>query len=158
MTRRATLRLEAELEVLNAAERHEVARPGYAARFLAEFDSVVANIERDPLTFPEVEGSVRRALLRRFRYAVYFRVVDDAEIDVLAWCTNISRRVSGVVGEPGGRCTTAGCCRRSRALPSVGCAPAAEPGNVRPIWGTHARSLRKKAKAGDRRDQRHALR
>jgi len=84
MTRRATLRLEAELELLNAAERHEAARPGYGARFLDEFDSLVENIERDPLTFPEVEGTVRRALFRRFRYAVYFRVVDDNEIDVLA--------------------------------------------------------------------------
>lgn len=84
MKRRASLRLEADLDVLNGAQRHEAARPGYGARFLDDVEATIVAIEDSALSFPEVDGSVRRALLRRFRYAVFFRVVDDEEVDVLA--------------------------------------------------------------------------
>jgi len=84
MTRCALLRLEADLDVLNATQRHEQSRPGYGAHFLDEVEACIERIQSEPLSFPEVDGSVRRALLKRFRYAIYFRIIDDDEIDVLA--------------------------------------------------------------------------
>ena len=83
MKRRTELRLEAELDLLNAAQVHEEARPGYGARFLDEVDACLKKIATAPLSFPPVEGDVRKAFLRRFKYAVLFRVVDEATIDVL---------------------------------------------------------------------------
>lgn len=83
MKRHAELRREAERDLLNAAQVHEEARPGYGARFLDEVDACLGNVVTEPLSFRVVDGDVRKALLRRFKYAVFFRVVDDTTIDVL---------------------------------------------------------------------------
>jgi hypothetical protein len=77
MKRRTELKLEAEFDLLNAAQVHEESRPGYGARFLDAVDACLDAIAVAPLTFPEVDHGVRKALLRRFRYAVYFRIVDE---------------------------------------------------------------------------------
>jgi plasmid stabilization system protein ParE len=53
---------------------------GLGSEFLNEFERQVLNIASNPFLWMEVEKGVRRALLRRFPYTVYFRVVD---IDVL---------------------------------------------------------------------------
>ena len=37
-------------------------------------------IPRNPLLYPKVHGEFRRRLLRRFPYAVYFRIKDDTII------------------------------------------------------------------------------
>lgn len=84
MKRRTELRLEAEFDILNAAQVHEESRPGYGARFLDAVDDCLDAISGGPLLFPEVADGVRKALLRKFRYAVYFRVIDEDTIDVLA--------------------------------------------------------------------------
>lgn len=54
------------------------------ARFLGEVDHVLTRMSRGPNQFPLVHGeSVRRALLRHFPYAVYFRT-DATHATVLA--------------------------------------------------------------------------
>ncbi len=83
MKRRAELRLEAEFDILNAAQGHDESRPGCGSRFLDEVEACLQSIAEMPLSFPEVDDGVRRALLRRFRYAVYFRIIDSSTIDVL---------------------------------------------------------------------------
>ncbi len=45
--------------------------------FLNEFEMQVLNIASNPLQWAEVERGVRRALLRRFPYMVYFRIVSE---------------------------------------------------------------------------------
>ena len=42
--------------------------------FLNKFERQVLNITSNPLQWAEVEHGVRRALLRRFPYMVYFRI------------------------------------------------------------------------------------
>ena len=49
----------------------------------------MARIEREPAHFAFADTEVRRALLRRFPYAVYF-IVDDASVIVLA-CLHVRR-------------------------------------------------------------------
>lgn len=45
--------------------------------FLDEFRAVVASIEERPLMYAAIAGEVRRALMTRFSYAIYFAVNDD---------------------------------------------------------------------------------
>ena len=44
------------------------------ADFLAEIDAALAHIAEAPERFPVVRGRMRRVLLRRFPYAVYYMV------------------------------------------------------------------------------------
>jgi plasmid stabilization system protein ParE len=71
---RLIVRPKAELDISNAAVWYEHERPGLGHRFLDELDELLEQIERSPLQFPEIESEVRRGLLRRFPYGVYFVV------------------------------------------------------------------------------------
>ena len=83
MTPRLVFRPEAEAESLDARAWYEGERVGLGAMFAAAVETTVAAILRNPLAYPRVKGDTRRALVRRFPYAVYFRPIDD-EIIVLA--------------------------------------------------------------------------
>ena len=62
----------AQDDIEAAALWYEQQRAGLGSRFLVELDSVLDRIGSSPLQFPLVEVPVRRALLHRFPYAVYF--------------------------------------------------------------------------------------
>jgi plasmid stabilization system protein ParE len=76
-------RPEAEDEVLEARRWYESRSVGLGRRFAAAVDALVTRILANPLSFPEVHGQTRRAVLARFPYAVYFRV-GDGDVVVLA--------------------------------------------------------------------------
>ena len=57
--------------------------PGVAQAFAEAIALAVERIAQDPEAFPCVHGGVRRLVVRRFPYAVYFREVGD-ELLVLA--------------------------------------------------------------------------
>jgi len=57
--------------------------PGLAQTFAEAIALAVKRIAQDPAAFPCVHGAVRRLVVRRFPYAVYFREVGD-ELLVLA--------------------------------------------------------------------------
>jgi toxin ParE1/3/4 len=57
--------------------------------FLRAVDACLDTIEVAPLRFPMVHRDVRRALMRRIPYAVFFRVAGD-QVIVLA-CIHTSR-------------------------------------------------------------------
>jgi len=82
VTPRLLLRPQAEAELLNARDWYEAQRPGLGRAFAAEVDMVFARIVEAPLTYPRVQGETRRALVRRFPYAIYFHGMSD-EIVVL---------------------------------------------------------------------------
>lgn len=52
-------------------------------RFLSELDEVFHRIERNPKQFSQLEREIRRALLHRFPYGVYF-VEGPDDVVVLA--------------------------------------------------------------------------
>ena len=58
-------------------------RLGLSMEFMLRFEAAVDSIAVRPRSFPIRSRRVRRALLRRFPYAVYFRI-DPTEIVVLA--------------------------------------------------------------------------
>src|SRR5436305_1637292 len=89
MTPRLSLRGEAEADIEAAAQWYEDQRPGLGLEFTRAVRAALATIEREPLRYPSARGEVRRALLRRFPYAVYF-IADASETVVIA-CLHVRR-------------------------------------------------------------------
>ena len=83
MTHRLHLWDEADLDVVDAVAWYEEQRSGLGAQMLLELDAVMARIVQMPLQFPEIKDGVRRALLQRFPYSVYFKAGDQT-VDVVA--------------------------------------------------------------------------
>lgn len=52
----------------------ELLRAGAGERFDHDFDTVIARIAENPEQFPVADLGVRRALIRRFHYVVFFEV------------------------------------------------------------------------------------
>ena len=80
---RPVFRPQAERELLDARDWYEEQRPGLGDTFAAEIDRALARIVQTPLAYPRVQGETRRALVRRFPYAIYFHAIAD-EIVILA--------------------------------------------------------------------------
>ena len=70
------LRKAAQDDIEDAFEWYRSQSPTAAVRFLVAVDEVLVAIGERPESFPIVTGVLRRALLRRFPYAVYFKVSD----------------------------------------------------------------------------------
>jgi plasmid stabilization system protein ParE len=83
MSFRLLLRPEARVDIREALLWYEDQKPGLGDRLDAELTRLFDRILRSPLQFPEVEQDVRRGLLRKFPYEVYFLLEGDA-IFVLA--------------------------------------------------------------------------
>ena len=83
MTRRVVFRPQAEDDALDVRQWYEARREGLGAEFGIAVDELVARIAETPLAFQRAHHETRRAVLARFPYAIYFRVVDE-EIVVLA--------------------------------------------------------------------------
>jgi plasmid stabilization system protein ParE len=66
------LRREAETDLDEARNWYETQRTGLGDEFIQEVDAVLRRIGRTPRYFPKIHGEVRRALVRRFPFAVYF--------------------------------------------------------------------------------------
>ena len=77
MTRRFTILPQAELDVSDAAAWYEQRRAGLGGEFLDELDSVLQRVINNPSQFPKIKNQIRRALLHRFPYAVYFDVTGE---------------------------------------------------------------------------------
>jgi len=75
--RRLTIRRQAELDVSEATAWHEERRTGLGDEFLDELDSVLRRVIENPFQFPKVKNTIRKALLRRFPYSVYFGVTRE---------------------------------------------------------------------------------
>lgn len=71
------VRAAAAADIDQAFLWYESQRPGLGREFLAAADALVSAIAEHPLRYPVVRRNSRRALLRRFPYAMYFRVYDD---------------------------------------------------------------------------------
>ena len=83
MSRYVHFRPKAENEVLEARQWYEEREPGLGAEFGNAVSDTVLHIVDNPMAFPIIRGETRRAVLRRFPYAVYFRMLGD-DIIVLA--------------------------------------------------------------------------
>jgi plasmid stabilization system protein ParE len=80
---RLVVREAAEADIAEAARWYEQRSPGLGSEFLRAVDVTLAEIARMPERYPIVRGGARRALLRRFPYAVFF-VVRPNLVSVIA--------------------------------------------------------------------------
>lgn len=73
MNKPLIIRPEAEADLDEAYQWYEEQAPGLGADFLLCVDAIMASIERNPQLYPVLHKDiVRRALLRRFPYGVFF--------------------------------------------------------------------------------------
>jgi plasmid stabilization system protein ParE len=68
-------RPQAEEEVRAARRWYEGQKPGLGARFANAIDETVQRIISNPTGFPLVHGEIRRAMVRRFPYGIYFQIL-----------------------------------------------------------------------------------
>ena len=83
MSRPVVFRPEAEADLADAVAWYEERRPGLGLELLLSVEASLEAIRSRPDSFPVMHGAVRRALLRRFPYGVFYLVEREA-IVVLA--------------------------------------------------------------------------
>ena len=83
------LRPAAEEDVEAAYRWYEERSPGLGAEFLRSVEAGLASIERNPEAFQKVYKHARRALLRRFPYALFY--VASAELIEVIGCIHTRR-------------------------------------------------------------------
>ena len=76
------LRPEAEQDLLEAALWYEANEPGLGGQFLDQVQATLAAIADQPAAYTVVHNSVRRALVRRFPFGVFYMIEDDGALIV----------------------------------------------------------------------------
>lgn len=76
-------------DLIEAQDWYEGRSRGLGRRFRAAIDAVAIRMAASPRQFPVVHKNVRRSLVRRFPYALFF--VMDGEILVVIACFHTSR-------------------------------------------------------------------
>jgi|SRR5215207_5648844 len=89
MTPRLFVQDAAAADIESAAAWYEDRRAGLGGEFLRAVRAALAAIERNPLQFGSARHDVRRAIVRRFPYALFF-VADPEVISILA-CLHVRR-------------------------------------------------------------------
>jgi plasmid stabilization system protein ParE len=77
MTLRVVFRRAAKSEFEDAAAWYGEKSPGLGDEFIREIEQAIATAAVAPQRYPLVFGDIRRAVARRFPFAVYFRVRSD---------------------------------------------------------------------------------
>lgn len=70
----------ADQDVEAAFEWYQSEREGLGLEFLDELRAAYGRVSEGPLKYREIRSGIRRALLRRFPYAVYFSVEPDTVV------------------------------------------------------------------------------
>src|SRR6185312_9773408 len=77
MSRTLIIDDEAELDLAEAKKWYDDRREGLGDDFFGEVDAAFKTIQRMPLVPRIMIGGLRRVLVRRFPYAVFYRVTDE---------------------------------------------------------------------------------
>ena len=83
MPYKLSIRKEAEADISEAYQYHEDCRAGLGPAFMISIDESISRIERNPRQYKIVGKKIRRALVKRFTYGVFYTLNED-EIIVLA--------------------------------------------------------------------------
>lgn len=68
----------ASADLVAAHDWYEQHAPGLGKEFVRMVDAAIAGLARQPELFPPIHRGLRRALVRRFPYAVFYRIDPDA--------------------------------------------------------------------------------
>jgi len=83
------IRRSAELEIAEAQVWYESQQSGLGREFRTEISRVIDRLAETPFVYQIVHRNVRRAIIRRFPYLVWYRVI-GANVIVIA-CTYAGR-------------------------------------------------------------------
>lgn len=72
MTRQLVFRASALSDIDHAYHWYEDQQPGLGTAFMLALEEATARIELNPKQHERIRGSVRRAMLRRFPYSVFY--------------------------------------------------------------------------------------
>jgi toxin ParE1/3/4 len=89
MTYQIVVRPEAAREVQEAFDWYEQRSEGLGLEFLRTADACMAGVQRNPLAFPKVHKEVRRVLMRKFPYALFYLI--EGESIVVVACFHAKR-------------------------------------------------------------------
>jgi plasmid stabilization system protein ParE len=80
---RVDIQPQARADAEEAAVWYEAQRPGLGIEFILELDAAIERAAESPAVYARQHAEVRRVLLRRFPYAVYF-VYQGQVLEILA--------------------------------------------------------------------------
>ncbi len=83
MTRKIIIRPEAENDLSFAYDWYDKQQAGLGRDFILEFSACMDRISDSPHLYSELYRGIRRALVRRYPYGIYY-VVTGNDINVLA--------------------------------------------------------------------------
>ena len=83
MKYRLIIRQEAEEDLSEAFEWYECQRKGLGYDFLLQVEAGFRFIEKNPLIHPEIYRRVRRHLIKRFPYKIFYRL-NEFKLIILA--------------------------------------------------------------------------
>lgn len=83
MKRQISIRPEAEIEIEEAYHWYEEQRDGLRSDFLLCVEEGLEKIRKTPDIYPIVHRNVRRLLIRRFPYGIFYTIRQDV-ITILA--------------------------------------------------------------------------
>lgn len=83
MSNLVLLRPEAEQDLAYAHQYYEGQHRGLGAQFLDEFQAALERIQEHPELYAPLGHGIRRALLRKFPYGVFY-ILDGRDIRILA--------------------------------------------------------------------------
>jgi toxin ParE1/3/4 len=79
----------AEADVEEAYIAYEKVRQGLGGEFLDELARIEGHLQANPALYQQVDGDMRRAVLRRFPYGLFY-VIDGGQVNVLG-CLHLHR-------------------------------------------------------------------
>ena len=83
MTRRIVVRRLAERDIIDAEDWYDAQRLGLGLEFREVLTDLLGRLAETPQLYPCIHGDVRRAVLRRFPYVVYY-VIEGPSVVILA--------------------------------------------------------------------------
>jgi plasmid stabilization system protein ParE len=83
MTHKLIVRRRAEVQAFHARDWYESQLDGLGHRFVDELDRAIQKAHQNPQHYQVVHREIRRVLLRRFPYAVFF-IAEPERVVVLA--------------------------------------------------------------------------
>lgn len=74
---------DAELDIQDAYQYYEERKIGLGSEFVRAVDACVSKIGRNPTACPVVHNQIRRGLVRKYPYGIFY-IIEDSVIFVIA--------------------------------------------------------------------------
>jgi plasmid stabilization system protein ParE len=73
----------ARQEIIETTAYYGRIQPELGVEFLAELNAAIEKITRDPSTFEQVRPGIRRCLMERFPYGIYYRIPNADTVRII---------------------------------------------------------------------------